>query len=159
MPVIKLIWREGICKISSDIPVFMKFRFLFMCFAVAVISIGANAQKTSRDIAISRVKAVFDATAKGDVDRLKGLLTSELYQKTYPYSDSYVREMLLNVPADNRERLLCQIQDQCEISTIMNRAGDVMTVILTDKLTKKDLKIQLLDEYGDGNWRICNYWY
>lgn len=52
-----------------------------------------------------------------------------------------------------------QIVNQSEATTIMNRAGDVITVILTNKVTKKVFTIQLIDESETGDWKVFNYEY
>lgn len=72
---------------------------------------------------------------------------------------TYVREILLSVPYQNRKKLIDHVQNQSVASTIINRAGDVITVILTNKLSQKEFTVQLNDEYGNGNWKVFAYWY
>jgi len=115
----------------------MKINRLLLLILIVVCSFGVNAQTSSRDIAIARAKAVFVATANGDVNKLKQLMTPEFYKENYPDSDEKVREILLSVPFDKRKRMIDQIQNKCIPSTIMNRAGNVITVTLTNKVTKK----------------------
>ncbi len=124
-----------------------------------ILSLGVYAKVSSRDVAIARAKAVFIATANGDVAKLKQLMTPEFYRENYPYSDSQVREILLGVPAEKRKSLIHQIQNQCTPSTVKNRAGDVITVTLINKVTKKEITVQLIDEDETGNWKVFNYWY
>lgn len=126
---------------------------------ILVFSTNINAQSSPRDVAIARAKAVFIATANGDVARLKQLMTPEFYKENYPYSDSYVREMLLSVPIEKRKRMIDQIKNKSIPSTIINRAGDVITVTLTNKVTKKEITVQLIDENENGDWKVFNYWY
>lgn len=86
-------------------------------------------------------------------------MTPEFYKENYPYSDSYVREMLLSVPIEKRKRMIDQIKNKSIPSTIINRAGDVITVTLTNKVTKKEITVQLIDENENGDWKVFNYWY
>ncbi len=137
----------------------MKIKKFLLFIALVIIPLYTYAQNSSRDVAISRAKAVFIATANGDVAKLKRLMTPEFYKENYPYSDSRVREILLGVPAEKRKRLINQIQNQSTPSTIMNRAGDVITVTLLNKVTKKEITVQLIDETESGDWKIFNYWY
>lgn len=124
-----------------------------------IISLGTEAQNSNRDLAISRAKAVFIATANGDVATLKQLMTPEFYKETYPYSDSYVREILLSVPYQNRKKLIDHVQNHSVASTVINRTGDVITVTLTNRLSQKEFTVQLVDEHGNGNWKVFSYWY
>ena len=124
-----------------------------------IIPLVIEAQNSSRNIAISRAKAVFIATANGDVATLKQLMTPGFYKETYPYSDSYVREVLLSVPYQNRKKLIDHVQNQSVASTVINRAGDVITVTLTNKLSQKEFTVQLIDEHGNGNWKVFFFFY
>lgn len=130
-----------------------------LLFLVLLTSFNVLAQTSSRDIAIERAKAVFVATANGDVASLKQLMTPEFYKENYPYSDARVREILLSVPIEKRKRAIDQIKNKSIPSTIINRAGDVITVTLTNKVTKKEITVQLIDENENGNWKVFNYWY
>lgn len=89
-----------------------------------IIPLVIEAQNSSRNIAISRAKAVFIATANGDVATLKQLMTPGFYKETYPYSDSYVREILLSVPYQNRKKLIDHVQNQSVASTVVHSAID-----------------------------------
>ena len=135
-----------------------KFVRLMLVFALLFsVQISFAQSNAVRNIAISRAKAVFVATANGDVTKLKRLTTPEFYEEHYPYSDARVREILLSVPKQKRQNMIDQIQNNSTASTIMNRAGDVITVTLTNKTSKKEFTVQLLEE--DGDWKIFNYWY
>lgn len=137
----------------------MILKRLLISIILMIIPFGIEAQNSNRDIAISRAKAVFVATANGDVATLKQLMTPGFYKETYPYSDSYVREILLSVPYQNRKKLIDHVQNQSVASTVINRAGDVITVTLTNKLSHKEFTVQLVDEYGNGDWRVFDFWY
>lgn len=128
-------------------------------FIVLLTSFYVLAQNTSREIAIERAKTVFYATANGDVTKLKQLMTPEFYKENYPYSDAKVREILLSIPIKKRKRMIDQIKNKSIPSTIINRAGDVITVTLTNKVTKKEITVQLIDENENGDWKVFNYWY
>lgn len=134
-------------------------RNLVLILILSVCSICAYAQKSSTDIAISRAKELFIATANGDVARIKKLTMPEFYKKKYPYSDTKVREMLLSVPYDKRQKLIDQIKNHCTASALRNRAGDFITVTLENKVTGKEFTICLMDENEDGNWRVISYEY
>ena len=137
----------------------MSLKSILFCLTLLIIPLGTEAQNSSRGIAVSRAKALFVATANGDVARLKQLMTPELYKETFPYSDSYVREILLSVPYQNRKKLIDHVQNQSVASTVINRAGDAITVTLTNKLSRKEFTVQLIDEYGNGNWKVSAYRY
>lgn len=137
----------------------MILKRLLISIMLLIISLGTEAQNSNRDLAISRAKAVFIATANGDVATLKQLMTPEFYKETYPYSDSYVREILLSVPYQNRKKLIDHVQNHSVASTIINRTGDVITVTLTNRLSQKEFTVQLVDEHGNGNWKVFSYWY
>ena len=96
--------------------------------------------------------------ANGDVSALERLLTSECYNENFPYNDAYVRELLLGVPKSKRERLIDHV-NRSEITAIPNRTGDVVTVIFTNTVTGKDFTVRLIDEYGNGNWKIYEFEY
>ena len=96
--------------------------------------------------------------ANGDVSALKRLLTSDFYNKNFPYNDAYIRELLLGVPKSKRERLIDHV-NRSEITAIPNRTGDVVTVIFTNTVTGKDFTVRLIDEYGNGNWKIYEFEY
>ena len=136
----------------------MKLRPLFICIAFAVISISASAQRSAKEIAVSRVKALFVATAKGDVAKLKSLVTPEFYAENFPYSDAQVREILLSAPYEKRMQMIDQIQNHSDAETIMNRAGDCITVTLINRVTKKEFTVQLTDVDGNGDWRVFSSW-
>ncbi len=133
-------------------------RYIFFIITLFISFFNLSAQISSRDIAVSRAKEVFVATANGDVAKLKQLTTQDFYKENYPYSDSRVREILLSVPAEKRKRMINQIQNQCTATTRTNRTGDVITVTLTNKVTKKIFTVQLIKDNKD-NWKIFNYWY
>lgn len=137
----------------------MKIRFLLILIMVVLGSFRVYPQNYSRSIAIERAKAVFYATANGDVAKLKQLMTPEFYKENYPYSDAKVREILLSVPIDKRKRMIDHIKNNSIPSTIINRARDVITVTLTNKVTKKEITVQLIDENESGDWKVFNYWY
>lgn len=137
----------------------MILKRLLISIMLLIISLGTEAQNSNRDLAISRAKAVFIATANGDVATLKQLMTPEFYKETYPYSDSYVREILLSVPYQNRKKLIDHVQNHSVASTVINRTGDVITVTLTNRLSQKEFTVQLIDEHGNGNWKVFAYWY
>lgn len=119
-------------------------------------SFGSN---NANDIAVSRAKEVFIATSNGDVETLKRLLTPDFYRESYPFSDERTREILLEVPSSKRETLRNDILNNCTVTTIPNRAGDVITVIFTNNRTKKDFTVQLVDEEGNNDWKIFDYIY
>lgn len=75
------------------------------------------------------------------------------------YNDAKVKEILLSVPYERRQQMIEQIQKHSDVSTIVNRAGDVITVMFTNRINKKVFTVQLLDEYGTGDWRIFDYDY
>lgn len=115
----------------------------------------------SRNIAIAkkRAKEVFVATANGDIAKLKQLLTPEFYKRYYPYSDSKMREILLSVPYEQRQKMVDQALHHDEITAFTNRAGDVITVTFANKNNNKMFTMQLMDEYGNGDWRVFDYDY
>lgn len=137
----------------------MNMTRILVFFIVLLTSFNVLAQNSSRNVAIERAKAIFYATANGDVTKLKQLMTPDFYRKNYPYSDAKVREILLSIPIEKRKRLIDQIKNQSIPSTIINRAGDVITVFLTNKVTKKEITVQLVDENECGDWKVFNYWY
>lgn len=123
-----------------------------------ICAIGIYAQNSS-DIAISRAKELFIATANGDVARIKKLTMPEFYKQKYPYSDAKVRELLLSVSYEKRQKLIDQIKNHCKASALRNRAGDFITVTLENNVTGKEFTICLLDKEENGNWRIVSYEY
>lgn len=134
----------------------LKAILIFTFLLISVLTV--QAKSSDRGIAISRAKALFIATANGDVAKIKQLTTPEFYREKYPYSDARVRQMLLNVPADKRKNMIYQIQNQTTATASMNRAGDVITVTLTNKVTRKEFTVQMIDERGNGDWRVFDYW-
>lgn len=88
-------------------------RKFVLILILTICTIGAYAQQSSTDIAISRAKELFIATANGDVARIKKLTILECYKKKYPYSDAKVKELLLSVPYEKRQKLIDQIQNHC----------------------------------------------
>ena len=116
--------------------------------------------KTNSRIAIERAKQIFYAVANGDVRKIRNLTTDDFYDDKFGmYSDDEVREILLNVPYERRQEMINQIQNDVVPEVIMNRAGDVMTVILTNNRTGKDFMVQFIDTDGYGDWRIFDYTY
>lgn len=103
-------------------------------------------------------KKVFYAVASGDVSILKRYLTTEFYRTSFPYSDVYIREMLLSVPKEKRDRLIDHV-NRAEITTIPNKVGDVVTVIFSNPFTGKDYTMQLIDEYENGDWKVFEIQY
>ncbi len=106
-----------------------------------------------------RAKELFIAIANADVVKLKKLLTTEYYRKVFPYEDNQLRKILLSVPIEKRQRMINQISNNTKLSTIPNRAGDVVTVILSNTVTCKEFTVQLIDEKGNEDWKIFNYEY
>lgn len=137
----------------------MKYiKFIILLLFITISSIVVYAKPSDCDIAIERAKEAFYATANGDVAKLKRLLTPEFYKKYYPYSDAKVKEILLSVPIEKRKRMIDQIKNNSIYSAFINRAGDVITVTITNKSTKKEITFQLIDEKENGDWKVCNYW-
>ncbi|MBQ3605078.1 MAG: hypothetical protein II990_02355 [Muribaculaceae bacterium] len=119
-------------------------------------SYGSN---NVNNIAVSRAKELAIAISNGDVETLKRLLSADFYRDEFPFSDERTREILLEVPASKRERLRNDIINNCSVTTIPNRAGDVITVIFTNNRTKKDFTVQLVDEEGNNDWRVFEFMY
>lgn len=126
---------------------------------IVISYITLYAKTLYHEIAITSAKAVFYATANGDVAKLKQLMTPEFYKENYPYSDDKVREILLNVPLEKRERMIDQIKNMSKVSTIISHAGDIITVTLNNKVTNKGITVQLIDKNVSGDWKVFNYWY
>lgn len=124
-----------------------------------ICAVGTYAQSPRVNKAISRAKELFIATANGNVATIKKLTLTDFYKEKYPYSDAKVRELLLSVPFEKRQRMIGQIKNHCKTSTLMNRAGDVITVTLENQITGKEITIRLLDEEENGNWLVFDYEY
>lgn len=139
--------------------VFTIMKKIFVIFLLIFCAVGTFAQSSPKSIAISRAKELFIATANGDVAKIKRLTTSAFYKEKYPYSDAKVRELLLRVPYEKRKRMIDQIRNHSKASAIINRAGDVVTVTLKNDVTGKEFLIRLIDENGNGNWRVSDYDY
>lgn len=127
--------------------------------ALAQINGKTSSSQNQREVAIKRAKEAFIATANGDVAKLEKLLTPDFYSQYYPYSDAKVKEILLSVPYERRKLMIDQISYNTDVSTIVNRAGDVITVMFTNRTNHSIFTVQLLDEYGTGDWRIFDYDY
>lgn len=112
--------------------------------------------KRSYDQCVSIAKKVLYAMANGDVSTLKHYLSTKFYRTNFPYSDAYIRKMLLSVPKNKRDKLINHV-NQSKITTIPNNAGDVVTVIFTNIATGKDYTMQLIDEYENGDWKVSEY--
>jgi hypothetical protein len=110
-------------------------------------------------IAVKKAKAWFVAVANADIRKMKELLTPNFYSRSFPYDDNTIREILLSRPYQKRQEMIDQVMNHTTATTIMNRAGDAITVILDNNVTGKVFTIQLIDESGTGNWKICNYDY
>lgn len=121
--------------------------------------INQTSSTQSRKIAIKRAKELFIATANGDVVKLKQILTPDFYKRHYPYSDSKARDILLSVPYERRQKMIDNISNHSEVTTIVNRAGDVITVMFSNKSNNKIFTVQLFDEYGNDDWKIFEYDY
>lgn len=136
---------------------------LLLIAIVLLVSISevafAGASQKSQDIAATRAKELFIAVANGNVTKIKALTTPEFYKEKFPYSDSKVRSELLSVPLAKRQQMINQIKNETEVSTLPNTAGDVITVFLSNKVTKKQFVVQLICEEGDDNWLVFNYEY
>ena len=124
----------------------------------ADINVWKRKTRKTCDRCVAIAKKCFYAVANGDVSALKRLLTSECYNENFPYNDAYVRELLLGVPKSKRERLIDHV-NRSEITAIPNRTGDVVTVIFTNTVTGKDFTVRLIDESGNGNWKIYEFEY
>lgn len=124
-----------------------------------ICTLGTYSQTSAKNIAISRAKELMIATANGNVATIKRLTTPEFYKDKYPYSDATVRSMLLNVPYEKRQKMIDQVKNHCKATAIMNRAGDIITVSLANQITGKEFTIQLMDESGNGNWLVFEYYY
>lgn len=132
---------------------------LTVMLILLICVVGTYAQSPRVNKAISRAKELFIATANGNVAAIKKLTLPDFYKEKYPYSDSKVRELLLSVPFEKRQRLIDQIKNHCKASTLMNRAGDVITVTLENHITGKEITIRLLDEEENGEWLVFEYEY
>lgn len=134
---------------------------LIIILLMLLFSIDTYSQKatTSRRIAIQRVEELFIATANGDVDKIKKLMTHDFYKIKYPYSDAAVRKILLDAPYEKRQKLIDHIKHHSRKKAYLNRAGDMITVYLSNLATGKEFTIQLIDENGNGNWLVCDYDY
>ena len=110
-------------------------------------------------IAVKKARALFVAVANADIRKMKELLTPDFYSQNFPYDDDRIREILLSRPYHKRQEMIDQVMNHTKATTIMNRAGDVITVTLDNNVTGKVFTIQLLDESGTGNWKIFNYDY
>lgn len=117
-----------------------------------------SVNKAKRQKAVAVARQVFVAVANGDVASLKSCTTEEFYQSEFPYDDDTIRNILLSVPVHQRRKLIEHINTS-DVTVVPNRAGDVMTVIFTNKVTDKDYVVQLLDEPGAGGWKIFSYTY
>lgn len=132
---------------------------LTVILILLICAVGTYAQSPRVNKAISRAKELFIATANGNVATIKKLTLPDFYKEKYPYSDARVRELLLSVPYEKRQRMIDQIKNHCKATTLMNRAGDVITVTLENQITGKEITIRLLDEEENGNWLVFDYEY
>ena len=130
---------------------------IIVILLTVICSLGAYPQNSSKNIAIANAKALFIATANGDVAKIKKLTTTDFYREKYPYSDAKVREILLSVPLEKRKKAINQVRTQTKASAIMNRAGDVITVILDNQVIGKSFTMRLIEE--NGNWLVYEYDY
>lgn len=110
--------------------------------------------REAKEVAISALRAL----AYGDVPTLKRCYSIDAYKKFFPYSDSYTRQSLLNVPVERRKRLIEHVNN-AEITTIPNNAGDVVTFIFTNTTTGEIITLQLFDERMNNNWKIIELTY
>lgn len=129
------------------------------CIEIATAQAGADLKRLpdyrkAKEVAIS----AFLALAYGDVPTLKKCYSIDAYNEFFPYSDSYIRESLLNVPVDRRKRLIDHVNN-AEITTVPNNAGDVVTLIFTNTTTGKIITLQLFDEQMNNNWKIIEIMY
>ena len=130
---------------------------IIVILLTVICSLGAYPQNSAKNTAIANAKALFIAMANGDVTKIKELTTAEFYREKYPYSDAKVREILLSVPLVKRKKAINQVRTQTKASAIMNRAGDVITVILDNQVTGKSFTMRLVEE--NGNWLVYEYDY
>ena len=130
---------------------------IIVILLTVICSLGAYSQNSSKNIAIANAKALFIATANGDVAKIKKLTTTDFYREKYPYSDAKVREILLSVPLEKRKKAINQVRTQTKASAIMDRAGGVVTVILDNQVTGKSFTMLLIEE--NGNWLVYEYDY
>ena len=131
---------------------------LLLLILISFCSVGVSAQKTSKEIAITRSKELIIAIANCDVAKVKRLMTPDFYKKSFPYSDAKVKEKFLSIPLETRKKMIHRIQKETVGSAMMNRAGDCITVTLTNQVTKNEITLQLADESGTGDWRIFDCW-
>lgn len=126
--------------------------------AEAVEVIEHHRRDNARDKCIAIAKKFVYAIANGDVYKLKCYCTTDFYSNNFPYDDLYTRKLLLSVPIEKRERLIKHINDS-EITTLNNTPGDVITVIFTNIYTDKEITLQFIDEYSNGDWKVFQYYY
>jgi|GEM_PF-4846223 len=127
--------------------------------AIAGLQEDQKGYSDIRKEVIKRAKEFFIATANGNVSRLKQLMTPELYNRYYPYSDDKVRGLLLSMPYKRRKNMVDAVYKHSDVTTIVNGPGDVVTVIFSNRINNKIITFQLGDEYGTGDWRIFSYYH
>ncbi len=109
--------------------------------------------------AIRRAKALWYATADGDVETLHAYTTEEFFNTQYMgFSDDELREELLSVPVEKRERLKKHI-DESEIEVIPGEDGDYLIIFFNNTHTGKEMMFTLIDENANGDWRVTGYEY
>lgn len=112
------------------------------------------------DSAVERAKQIWIATATGDVQTLRDYTTEDFFDNQYGgYTDEEIREMLLSVPYERREKLIDHVSNHSTITTYPNSAGDVVTVEFLDDISGKIMTFQLVDETGDNDWKVFDYTY
>lgn len=111
------------------------------------------------DIAVERARQIWIATATGDVQTLRQFTTGDFFDTQYRgYSDDELRDILLSVPYDRRQKMIDHIKNHCSVEVYPNSAGDVVSVVFTNEITGKPMTFQLVDETGDQDWKLFEYY-
>lgn len=120
----------------------------------------ADPLRQNYDFAVERAKQIWIATAQGDVQTLHEYTTEDFFDRQYGgYTDEEIREILLSVPYERREKMIDHINNHTTITTYPNSAGDVVTVEFLDDISGKVMTFQLVDETGLEDWKVFDYSY
>ena len=120
-----------------------------------------NQESTIDEISALAILAAYHCDALAIMSNLNDAYTTAitaLFQIAIDGNDQN-REILLSVPEAKRKQLRNDITNNSTVTTIPNNAGDVITIIFTNKRTNKDFTVQLVDEKENNDWKVFDYTY
>ena len=116
-------------------------------------------RSSDTDKAVKTAKELFFATYECNLNKIKELTTEKFYNTHYPYGDQEMEEMLKSVPEERRKESIDQIKNNTTSEALMNKDGNMVTVVFHNEITGREFTMQLIDTDGNGKWKVNEYDY